>query len=62
VRDSSGNAIVGAEVTLTGGTVSRSTQTDNEGQFFFLDVAQGDYLVAATFGGFSAEQSVTVPD
>ena len=55
-------AVVRAEVTLTGGTVSRITQTNDQGRFVFPDLVQGDYRVTAKFGDLSAEQTITVPD
>ena len=55
-------AVVHAELILTGGTDSWSTQTDDRGRFDFPNLKQGDSQVAAKFGDLSAEQSVTALD
>jgi hypothetical protein len=51
--------VIRAEVTLTGGTDSWSTQIDDRSRLDFPIFKQGDYRVAAELGDLSVEQSVT---
>ena len=56
---STGNALQGARVVLTG--TDRSTLTDGTGRFVFFDVPAGEVNVAASYSGFEEmTQAVTV--
>jgi hypothetical protein len=73
VQDPSGAAVVGATVTLTntGTSVSRTTQSDGSGNFQFLLLPPGNYLLEASNPGFrtfrrdgivvEADRSLAVP-
>ena len=54
VMDSSGAAVADAQVTVTGADtgLSRSAQTDGEGNFHFSELPVGNYNVTATKNGF----------
>ena len=62
-HDAQHRPIAGATVTLRGqsSTWSQSAHTDVEGEFHFVDVPLGDYILNVTAEGFSAqEQAITV--
>jgi Fe(3+) dicitrate transport protein len=63
VVDVTGLALVGAAVTLhrPSAGLERTTATNSEGKYQFLDVPDGTYSLSATLAGFSvAERAVTV--
>src|SRR5687768_17116474 len=52
-RDGAGNVMVGVPVVLTdvsGKEKSRTTTTDSQGEFSFLNVPDGSYVLRASFG------------
>lgn len=53
VRDAGGRPVAGATVRLSGGGLSRSTQTDAEGRFRFQGVPNGAFELTAVHGGAS---------
>jgi outer membrane receptor protein involved in Fe transport len=57
VTDSSGAAVADAKVTVTSVEtgLSRSLQTDGEGNFHFSELPVGNYTVTATKSGFSTQ-------
>jgi hypothetical protein len=59
VTDSVGNPVEGAEVIVEG---VAPVMTDAEGNFAFAGMYPGDYTVAASAKGESAEESVTVAE
>ena len=52
VADESGAVLPGATVTLSGGFGTRSTVSDKEGQFRFLNLDHGQYKVTVALTGF----------
>src|SRR5215471_10905004 len=58
VRDPSGSAVAGANITLanTGTGVTRSTKTDGNGDFLFSAVEVGSYTLTAEASGFQRQQ------
>ena len=54
VTDTSGAAIPGATVALSGPAGSRSTTSGTNGEFRFLNVDHGAYRIAVTLTGFTA--------
>ncbi len=66
VTNSSGEAIVGATVTITSvsdqvaGSTIRQTTTDADGQYLFDGIAVGNYTVTASAMGFSTAVPVAV--
>lgn len=61
VTDNSGAVVPAAAVTLTGGGVQKSTQTQVDGGYTFLGLAPGQYTVRFTYPGFTPfEKAVTV--
>src|ERR1041384_6730069 len=54
VKDSSGGTVIGANVTLTneGTNISKTTQTDSEGNYLFSLVEPGSYRVTIEHTGF----------
>src|SRR3954453_3939658 len=58
VRDSSGAAVIGAEVALRAGPTSATVKTGPEGRFSFSGVAESSGVIRVTAPGFaSAEQA-----
>lgn len=53
VKDDTGAALPGVTATLTGVVGSRSTVSDGQGNFRFLNVDHGDYKLALSMSGFS---------
>src|SRR4030095_1223463 len=53
VADESGAVLPGATVTLSGGFGTRSTVSDKDGQFRFLNLDHGAYKVTVAMSGFS---------
>ena len=63
VVDATGLALVGASVTLhrPSAGVERTTTTNSEGRYEFLDVPDGSYVISGALAGFSVtERDVTV--
>ncbi|HKR86371.1 MAG TPA: carboxypeptidase-like regulatory domain-containing protein [Terriglobales bacterium] len=63
IKGNSGAAVAGAKVTVKNLTTERTqqTQTNENGEYRFENLAPGDYEVEATASGFEAQQSkVTV--
>jgi hypothetical protein len=63
VHDAQHRPIAGAAVELRSATSDwvRSTQTNDDGEFFFVAVPVGDYVMTVTKGGFAGDQqTVTV--
>jgi Carboxypeptidase regulatory-like domain len=63
VVDATGLALVGASVTLhrPSAGVERTTTTNSEGRYEFLDVPDGSYVISAALAGFSVtERDVSV--
>ena len=59
--DSQGNVLVGATATLTGPGAPQETQSDGRGDFHFLSLSPGEYVVELVLPGFeSVRRSVTV--
>ena len=70
VADESGAVLPGATVTLSGGFGTRTTVTDEQGNFRFLTLDHGSYKLSVAMSGFStvnrqvevrAGQNVDVP-
>lgn len=53
VRDTNGDAIVSASVTIDSGVTRRSTTTDNAGYFQFTDIGPGEARIRVSASGFS---------
>jgi hypothetical protein len=63
VVDATGLALVGTSVTLhrPSAGVERTTTTNSEGRYEFLDVPDGSYVISAALAGFSVtERDVSV--
>src|SRR5580658_5177182 len=61
LSDSSGAVIPAASITLSGGGVNRSAQTQADGSYTFSGVTPGPYTVAITIPGFVPfSQAITV--
>src|SRR5450631_2157655 len=56
VHDPQHRPLPGAEVTLHNGTVSKSVQSDANGEFQFADVPEGGYTINISAAGFSVLQ------
>src|SRR5215469_3017939 len=58
VKDPSGSAVAGANITLanTGTGATRSTKTDGNGDFLFSAVEVGSYTLTAEASGFQRQQ------
>lgn len=59
VKDQSGEALVGANVSIVGTTLGASS--DAEGRYFILNVPPGAYTVRASFIGFKAISQENIP-
>ncbi|HEV2022708.1 MAG TPA: carboxypeptidase-like regulatory domain-containing protein, partial [Terriglobales bacterium] len=57
VTDSTGAAVAGAEVTATntGTTLSRTSTSNDQGDYFFNELPLGDYTVTASKSGFKTQ-------
>ena len=60
VRDPSEPGAAGRSVRIVGGTIDRTTTTDSEGRYRFVDVPAGSYTVSITGGGATTPVSVPV--
>jgi hypothetical protein len=63
VRDSTGNPLVGVTVELidpVSGEVKGTALTDDDGLYYFIDMAVGEYLVRATVDGQQFTQTAVV--
>src|SRR5262245_6726522 len=61
IRDSTGSALPGVEVTITQSGVSRGkTSTDAKGEFVFQGLPIGTYALTATLPGFTTFRSTLV--
>src|SRR5437764_11362695 len=63
VRDSSGGAIAGATLELTGTSLiggARRLQTDSAGSYRFASLAPGDYTVVVSAKGFRTFKQVGI--
>lgn len=58
IVDQTGNAVSGARVILARGSAVQETLSDDDGQFFFVNVAAGPFRLNVTAPGFS-KQSVS---
>ncbi|MFZ3340345.1 MAG: carboxypeptidase-like regulatory domain-containing protein [Terriglobales bacterium] len=55
IVDQSGAVVAGAQVTLTGGGQSQQAVSGSDGQFFFPNVAPGEFRLAITSAGFATQ-------
>lgn len=55
IVDQTGNAVSGARVILARGSAIQETVSDDDGQFFFVNVAAGPFRLSVTAPGFAAQ-------
>jgi len=55
IVDQTGNAVSGARVILARGSAIQETISDDDGQFFFVNVAAGPFRLNITAPGFAAQ-------
>lgn len=61
IRDSQGNLSSLSKVKVVlNGAVTKEMETDDQGQYAFLDVPAGNYSIRASFPGFEATQTIQV--